>query len=260
MRAVPRVASDFIKSREHCLLRVYDDKQPSKILMPGDPVEGVLTAGYGHTEGLIAGMYITQSMADRWLADDLIHDAAAPLCGKIGDDIAQLLTENQYSALLSFVFNLGVGSSTKPEWTIWKRLRAKQFDQVPLEMAKFVNWDGQKSEGLVARRAAEVKLWSTDEPGSQPVTPPSTVTRREATPPTPSDPVPASKSGTVIASAATAAAAVPVAIQQAIAIVQPYAEQSHIAAKIVVGLALASALLAVVVVVLTMLKKREGRA
>jgi len=163
-------------------------------------------------------MAIPQAKADAWTNGDLSH-AATALALKIGSDVVELLTDNQYSALLSFVDNCGTGNPKLPEWNIWKVLRAKHFDQVPLELARFVN--GQvggktvKIAGLVKRRNDEIGLWSKDEPGSVAVSLPSSVTRKIVTPPTLSDPVPASKSKTVISGAVAAVAAMPVAYSQA---------------------------------------------
>lgn len=48
-------------------------------------------------------------------------------------------------------------------------VRARQFDQVPGELIKFVNAGGKKLQGLVNRRTDEIRVWSTDEPGSEDV-------------------------------------------------------------------------------------------
>lgn len=251
----------FLLESEQEFLRVYDDKRPKKILMPGDEVLGKLTAGIGHTgPELKIGMKVTRAMSRKWLVEDY-QEAAEALEAKIGRAIADLLTEHQYAALLSFVFNLGTGDPKKPEWTIWKRLRAKQFDQVTIEMMRFVNWDGKKSEGLVKRRTAEVRLWSTGEPGThdEPEAPPSSVTRTEPTPPTPVDPTPPAKSATIVTSVAGAAAAAPVVINQVSQAIQPYADYSETVKKILAGLALVAALCAGTGILLMYLSKRKAR-
>jgi lysozyme len=191
------------------VLRVYDDKQPKVVLTADTKILGTLTAGYGHTgPELTWGLAVTQSMADLWFISDAHYKSAVPLTAKIGQVIVDLLTDNQYSALCDFVFNLGTGNPQEREWTIWDRLKAKQFDQVPLEMAKFVNWEGQKSIGLVRRRNAEVELWATGEPGTvMAPPPPSSVTQTTPTPPTQSDPVALIKKPTFITSVVSAGAA-----------------------------------------------------
>jgi lysozyme len=145
------------------------------------------------------GREITKDEALGLLAEDL-HTAASRLGANVRRDVILDLTENQYAALLSFVHNLGAN----PKWTIWKRLNARQFDQVPLEMMKFVNAGGKKVQGLVNRRADEVKLWSLGEPGSTAEPVPSSVTRSSPTPPTVADPKPLAKQGTIWAGAGVA--------------------------------------------------------
>lgn len=254
MRAIPDIAVAFVKKHEGLVLRVYDDARPKLELRPGDEPEGVLTAGYGHTGAeLHPGLIVTQEKADAWFLADL--DAAArQLAARIGA-VVDALTEHQYAALLSFVFNVGA----EPRWTIWKVLKRRRFDQVPLELMKFVNARGRKLMGLVARRAAEVALWSTAEPGSDDIRLTSAALRREVTPPTPADPTPPARSATLLASAATAVAAAPAGIKEGIAVVEPYAAKSPVVGKIVGGMATMAAILALLVFALSWLKKQELR-
>lgn len=259
MRPIPQKAEAFIKKHEAYVGRVYDDKHPKRILKPGDPVEGVLTGGWGHTGGLKIGQKVTREIAQEWFESDVTNKAAKPLAAKIGP-VVDDLTEGQYAALLSFVFNLGTGDPKKPEWTIWKRLRARQFDQVPGEMQKFVNWNGKKSTGLVNRRAFEVALWSEDEPGSEVSAPPSSITRREPTPPTPADPVPPHKSATLMTGALGVMATVPVAAKQVTDAVEPYKDASPWIGQVVALVATIAAAAAVVVLVLNWMAKRQARS
>jgi len=253
MRPVPQVAIDFVKREEACVLRVYDDARPNHILAPGDTALGTLTAGYGHTGGLSLGQDVTQAYADMWLEDDLAI-AAGRLSGVI-DEVVYSLTNNQYAALLSFVFNLGAN----PGWTIWKRLKAKEFDQVPLEMMKFVNAGGKKLDGLVKRRADEVVLWGTDEPGSASVTPPSSVTRKIATPPTSADPQPITKSRSILAAGGAAIASAPAAIKQVTDTITPYAAHSAWVQNALGYLAGLGAIFAIAAVVFMYLHKKKAQ-
>lgn len=254
MRAVPQAAIDFLKLHEACVLRVYDDANPARVLAPGDRPEGKLTSGYGHTGFVYVGTEITKAKADSDLFGD-ISDASAKLASVVDRAVIDALTENQYSALLSFVFNIGAGAG----WTIWKVLNAKHFDQVPLEMMRFVNADGKKLQGLVNRRAAEVALWATGEPGTVEANPPSSVTRAIDTQPTPADPIPASKSKTIISSVVSAVATVPVAVKQVSDAISPYAEHSHFVANIVAGLGTVAAAAVVLTLIFAWLHKRNAR-
>jgi lysozyme len=217
MRTVPLSAFDFLSREEGCVLRVYDDARPDYILQPGDKAIGTLTAGRGHTGFICVGDPVSQARADEWTWQDL-RTASDRLSRRIGEIVFEL-TENQFVALLSFADNCGTGNPLKPEWNIWRVLKARQFAQVPLELAKFVNGEiGGKTvkiSGLVKRRNDEIELWSKDEPGSIAAVLPSSVTRSIVTPPTPGDPVPASKSKTILIGAVAAVAAMPVAYTQA---------------------------------------------
>jgi lysozyme len=70
------------------------------------------------------------------------------------------LNQNQFDALVSFTYNLG------PAWTVEKTgirdaLKARRYRDVPREMKKWVKAGSQTLPGLVRRRNAEAKLFST---------------------------------------------------------------------------------------------------
>lgn len=240
-RPIPNAARAFVKPFEALELRAY--------LCPA----GVWTIGWGHTgPDVHKGLVITKAAAEKMLTADL-EDAAAKLRARIGD-VVEDLTDNQYAALLSFVFNLGA----KPSWTIWKVLKARAFDQVPVQLIRFVYADGKKLNGLVRRRTEEVKLWSTDEPGSADESPPSGTTRFLETPPAPME-KPLGTSKSFVASAAGAVAMAPVAINQVSETIKPYAEQSPVLGQVLGTLAVIGAALAVAALVFQWLKARNGK-
>lgn len=266
MRAIPQKAIDLVVAQETPILWVYDDALGAhhadgtpRTVAPGDAIHGKLTAGTGHTGAdVVIGMIVTQAQNDAWLQQDLEH-AAQQLEGRITAAIVDMLTENQYAALLDFVFNVGAD----PRWTIWKRLVAKQFAQVPIELAKFVNAKvngvERKIPDLVKRRNAEIELFSADEPGTRDVQIPSSVLRTSITPPTPSDPIPASKSKALIAGAAGAIAGAPPMISQVSQAIQPYADQSDYVKHILGILATIAAVCAAVGLGYMWLQKRDAR-
>lgn len=255
MRAIPQAAIDLVRDQEETHLFVYDDAfYPPHECVPGQAITGTLTAGTGHTgTDVVIGMIVTAEMDAKWLEADLLT-ASGRLFQRI-DGVIDDLTDNQYAALLDFVFNLGAN----PAWTIWKRLRAKQFDQVPLEMQKFVNSGGKKLNGLVARRNAEVALWSKDEPGTIDIKVPSSVTRATITPPTPADPIPASKSKGLILGGAGALAGLGPICDQISHAISPYAPHSDYVAKMLGILATISAGCAAAGIFYFWLQKRNAR-
>lgn len=67
------------------------------------------------------------------------------------------LNQNQFDALVSFVFNLGVGAFEKS--SIPKLLKEKRFGDVSNKLMEFVYSKGKKLQGLVFRREKEKKLF-----------------------------------------------------------------------------------------------------
>lgn len=259
-RAIPQAAIDLVNDQEETHLFVYDDAfYPAKECVPGDQIVGTLTAGTGHTgPDLHIGLAVTQQMNDDWLKADL-GNAGQRIYDRIGT-VTDNLTDNQYAALLDFVFNVGAS----PAWTIWKRLKAKQYDQVPIELQKFVNLRKNgvavKSADLIRRRNAEVALWSTDEPGTDNTVVPSSVTRLPATtPPTPADPVPPTRSKALIASAAAAASGAYPMIDQVRHAIMPYAEESQYVHTALGVLATAAAVCAGLGIFFMWVQKRDAR-
>lgn len=258
MRPVPQAAIDLIKQHEETHLFAYDDAHyPPRPAKLGDKIDGTLTAGTGHTgPDVTIGMVVSEAMDVAWLISDL-GIAAGRLIDRIGAAIVDSLTENQYAALLDFVFNLGAN----PAWTIWKRLKARHYEQVPGELVKFVNWGDppRKSQDLVDRRNSEVALWATGEPGTSPLpAPPSSVTRAAPTPPTPTDPVPLKKSKALILGAAGAAAGAGPMVNQVTQAIQPYAAQSHYIQQMLGILATIGGACAVAAIFFIWLQKRNA--
>jgi len=167
MRQIPQVAVDFIKAHESLRLVAYVD------------TAGVTTVGWGHIAlGMRAGQTIPQSLADLYLSGDL-DTAAKGVCARLSEPVLLDLTDNQYAALISFVFNEG----PNPDATLWKVLNSRNHDAVPGQLMRWVYAKDPASgrmfkvQGLVNRRTAEVALWSTEEPGSVPDEPSSATTR-----------------------------------------------------------------------------------
>lgn len=158
-RAIPQAFYDFIEREEAKRKAVYDDAHPFRQYHAGDPIDGALTGGYGHTGPDVAGWIgkiIPDNVIDVWLKKDAAM-AAWRLGLVLGEPTVAALTDNQYAALLSFVFNLGA----KPAWGIWDLVRARNWDAVTDDMVNFDHVNGKEISGLLARREAEVKLFNT---------------------------------------------------------------------------------------------------
>lgn len=161
MRQITYEHRQKIKQYEGCVLYAYDDadaSQPKKFIQPGMPVRGTLTIGFGHTgPDVVPGLRIDASQADALLDRDLDPCEAA-----VERLVKVKLTDGQFAALVSFVFNVGVGAFTQS--SLLRRLNAGEYDAVPAELQRwrFTQINGRKVEsiGLVNRRAAEAGLWA----------------------------------------------------------------------------------------------------
>jgi len=115
---------------------------------------GVWTVGYGHTgSDVTPGLTITQEQAQDLLAQDV---SGAVAC--VNNAVTVSLTQNQFDALVDFVFNLGCGAFTGS--TLLRNLNAGDFAGAA---AQFNRWDragGQVVAGLLRRRQAETALFT----------------------------------------------------------------------------------------------------
>lgn len=132
---------DLIKSFEGLSLQVYHD------------VVGLLTVGYGHRTNLAWGESISQETADQLLEQDLKH---------FSDGVTKLLkvelNENQFSALVSFAYNLGIGSLEHS--TLLKMCNQNKLTECQNQFGKWCHAGGHVVPGLVRRRNAERDLFS----------------------------------------------------------------------------------------------------
>jgi len=113
----------------------------------------VWTIGYGHTATAREGMSITEAEAERLLRFDLEEFQNA-----VNDAVRVELTPNQFAALVSWTYNVGVMAMRRS--TLLKRLNAGDYEAVPAELAKWNRVKGHRVPGLANRRAAEAGLWA----------------------------------------------------------------------------------------------------
>jgi lysozyme len=114
----------------------------------------VPTIGYGHTKGVQMGDTCTQEQADDWLREDC-EDAE----NCVNSAVSVPLTQHEFDALVSFVFNLGCGNFRKS--TLLRKLLDSDYDGAAVEFKKWDKAGGQQLAGLTRRRAAEARLFET---------------------------------------------------------------------------------------------------
>lgn len=125
----------LIKKYEGCRLTAY--KCPA----------GVLTIGYGHTEGVKAGQKITQAQADNLLVSDMPkYEAKVNKYAKYG------FNQNEFDALVSFAYNIGSIDQLTANGT---RTKAQIAEKIPA----YNKAGGRVLSGLVKRRADEKALF-----------------------------------------------------------------------------------------------------
>jgi lysozyme len=145
----------LIKEFEGCHLKAYPD--PKTGAAP-------ITIGWGSTRRpdgttFMLGQFITQKQADEYLMYDVEY-RFLPALRKIpywGD-----MDDNQRGALLSFGYNLGGGFYGSSDFsTITRILKDHKWNDVPKVLEMYRNPGSNVEAGLLRRRKAEGKLWST---------------------------------------------------------------------------------------------------
>ncbi|MNL22699.1 Lysozyme RrrD [compost metagenome] len=145
-------ALQIIKVSEGCKLKAY--------LCPAN----IPTIGYGHTKTVTLadvkrGKTINQNEADRLLSVDL-----AEFEKRVARLVKVSLSDNQFGALVSFAFNLGLGALSSS--TLLKKINGK----APIaEIGKsWLQWDKARVKGvltplrgLTIRRQAEFDLFKS---------------------------------------------------------------------------------------------------
>ena len=136
----PSLAMNFIGHWEGCELKAYRCSA------------GVWTLGYGHTEGVKEGDTCTAEEAASWLVEDIESRQKA-----LAHYINKPVTEGQFIALTSLVFNVGVSNVLKSK--LLRKLNAGDFESAAEEFLDFDLANGKKVPGLTRRRKAETELF-----------------------------------------------------------------------------------------------------
>ena len=117
---------------------------------------GVWTIGYGHTTGVKPGMVISEAQAEEYLKADLIAFE------RYLNGLGLALNQNQFDALVSFIYNVGTGNFSKS--TLLRKVRANpQDNSIMDEFLRWVYSKGRVLPGLQRRRLAEMKLYFSND-------------------------------------------------------------------------------------------------
>lgn len=129
---------------------------------------GLLTVGVGHLltpAERESGNVLVEVPYESGLSDEVIDlllrqdlqsvEAAVQAAVKVS------LSQSQYDALVSFVFNIGTGAFRGS--TLLRELNKGRYDEVPRQLARWVYAGGKRVRGLENRRKAEIALWETSD-------------------------------------------------------------------------------------------------
>jgi lysozyme len=115
---------------------------------------GRWTIGYGHTQGVQAGMVCDQEQAQEWLQND------AAWAERVVNALVKVsLTQGEFDALVDFTFNLGSGSFEHSQ--LLQLVDQGNFAAAAEEFAKWDHAGGQVVAGLLRRRLAEKQEFSS---------------------------------------------------------------------------------------------------
>ena len=140
VRQINQAGKKLIEEFEGLRLTAYKDSRD------------IPTIGYGHTKNVHLGLTITKQQAEEFLSQDLRVAEAG-----VQDHVKVSLNDNQFAALVSFVFNLGAGNLASS--TLLRELNAGNYQAAA---DQFPRWDHAGKSvlpGLKRRREAERKLF-----------------------------------------------------------------------------------------------------
>ncbi|MBD2059836.1 lysozyme [Oculatella sp. FACHB-28] len=130
------------------MIKHFEGFRPQAYICPA----GVPTIGYGSTLGVRMGDRITQQGGEDLLQRDLVRFERA-----VSDMVKVPLTSNQFSALVCFAFNVGIGAFQRS--TLLKLLNQRNYQSAADQLLLWNKGGGRVLQGLVRRREAERALF-----------------------------------------------------------------------------------------------------
>lgn len=119
---------------------------------------GKYTIGYGHTRGVEVGDTCTREQAEKYLREDL-QDAEESVLALI----TVPLTQNQFDALVSLVYNIGSGNFYNSTIRRVINLKINDINEYRKAWLMWVKSKGKILKGLEKRRVAEFNLFCSND-------------------------------------------------------------------------------------------------
>lgn len=156
MITIGNICVDFIKGFEGFRSEPYQGETDRP---------GVYTVGYGtirYPSYYLGGkaVELTDAAISEEQASDFLRDYIVHTCYYIDPYLRDDLSENQFAALASFVYNLGAYALKTS--TLLQKVNANKLDiAIRDEFMRWVHANGVVVEGLKRRRKAEADLYFT---------------------------------------------------------------------------------------------------
>ena len=132
-------------------IKAFEDFSAKPYLCPAN----VLTIGYGHA--ILPDEQFTEITEEE--AIELLKKDCTKFTSAINRLVKVGLNRNQFDALISFVFNIGVGAFTKS--TLLKLLNQGNYNDAAKEFPRWSTVKGVPCNGLITRRQLEKCLFLT---------------------------------------------------------------------------------------------------
>ena len=119
------------------------------------PYKDVNTYAIGYGFDFLNGEPVTATTPSMTIeqAKVILGEKLQAIATFVNTTITKVLNQNQFDALIDFGYNLGLGSL--------RTLLGHGIEQIPTQLARWVDVQGKPYRVLIARRAAEVRLWLT---------------------------------------------------------------------------------------------------
>ncbi len=149
-------------------LEILISLEDKKLTMYHDPI-GIPTIGVGHRlsrDDIMSGKIMIHGMFFYWKdglkseeVDELLNQDVTAAAAVITEVVTVPLTQPQFDALVSFVFNIGFRAFRYS--TLLRQLNTGDYSSVPTQMRRWIFAGHVRLPALEARREKEIAMWES---------------------------------------------------------------------------------------------------